>query len=156
MKKIHSFLIVILLFFVMAFAFSFGDAWKTLSDPRDEAAVTLGNSELTVLVSDTPQEREQGLSGRNSLEPYDGMLFLFPEPGRYSFWMKNMRFPIDIVWIRDSRIIGVTESIPPPEAGTPDSELEIYRSPDAIDSALEVFAGNARRLELSKGQSIEF
>ena len=61
--------------------------------------VVLGGQEISVSVADTANERTQGLSGRESLESNEGMLFMFPEEGMYSFWMKDMRFSIDMLWI---------------------------------------------------------
>ena len=54
---------------------------------------------LPVEIADTPEKREQGLSGRESLPEGSGMLFIFENPATYGFWMKEMRFPIDIVWL---------------------------------------------------------
>ena len=62
------------------------------------------------------------------------MLFLMPREGVQTFWMKEMRFPLDMVWIgagcRVTGVTGVTHDVPFPEAGTPASELPRYKSPD--------------------------
>lgn len=55
-----------------------------------------------VEVSDNVMERTQGLMFRNSLDENKGMLFIFPEPGIYGFWMKNTLIPLDIIWINSN------------------------------------------------------
>lgn len=61
--------------------------------------VHIGGRNVQVTVVDTPASRERGLSGRSGLASDEGMLFVFPSDGKYGFWMKDMRFPIDIVWL---------------------------------------------------------
>ncbi|HEY4511303.1 MAG TPA: DUF192 domain-containing protein [Candidatus Paceibacterota bacterium] len=58
-----------------------------------------GDIVLNLLVADTDATLERGLSGRSALPPDQAMLFVFPEPQIYSFWMKDMKFPIDIAWL---------------------------------------------------------
>lgn len=91
---------------------------------------------LQVEVVNTPQSIEQGLSGRDTV-PSDGMLFVFPNEAVRAFWMKDMHFAIDIIWIRNGKIVGRVESVPPPEPGTPESQLELYSSPEPVDMVLE-------------------
>jgi uncharacterized membrane protein (UPF0127 family) len=67
-----------------------------------KSTVTIGNTVINVDVSDTADEREQGLSGKTSLAHDTGMLFVFDTPGKYGFWMKDMNFPLDMVWISES------------------------------------------------------
>ncbi len=76
--------------------------------------VKLGNTTIQVDISDTPALREQGLSGRTSLAENEGMLFIFEKSGSYGFWMKDMNFSIDIVWINDkNQVVGVDKSVSP-------------------------------------------
>lgn len=67
-----------------------------------------------ILIADTERERDQGLSGMVSLEQYSGMLFVFPESGYYKFWMKDMLFPLDIIYLdNDMRIVTIVSNIQP-------------------------------------------
>lgn len=68
-------------------------------------SVTVDGQTFAVSVADTPSERSLGLSGKSALENDEGMLFVFRENGRYGFWMKDMKFSIDIVWIDENRRI---------------------------------------------------
>ena len=82
------------------------------------------------------------------------MLFLFERPDRYSFWMKNVRFPIDIVWINErSVIVGITERVEP-ELGVPDEDLRLYYAPVPVNRVLELKAGRARLLKAGIGSEI--
>lgn len=87
--------------------------------------IDLNEFAIRVSIADTRAGREQGLSGREGLASDEGMLFVFPEDGLYPFWMKDMRFSIDIIWIsHDGFITNIAENVSPttyPESFTPDT-----------------------------------
>ena len=69
---------------------------------------------VRIEVARTDVEKIRGLSGRDGLAPGEGMLFVYEEPARPAIWMRGMRFPLDILWIRDGRVVDlVTEVVPP-------------------------------------------
>ncbi len=107
---------------------------------------------LRVEIADTMATRAQGLSGRERLSEDEGMFFIFPIPAIYPFWMKDMEFPIDIVWIRGEKIVGVTENAAVPDSS---SGLPIYSPPTLIDKVLEVDAGVAKTLGLTEGGMVK-
>jgi uncharacterized membrane protein (UPF0127 family) len=120
---------------------------------RARTQVAVNGVKFDVLVVDTPQAREQGLSGRTGLSERQGMFFVFDEPGRYVFWMKDMLFPIDILFISQGRIVDMALSMPPPKAGeTPVS----YRPSESADWVLEVAAGTAQKLGWTKGTGVSY
>jgi uncharacterized membrane protein (UPF0127 family) len=119
--------------------------WQNSHDLRslpDHTVVgyQLEGRSLQVEVVNTPESVEQGLSGRDTMSA-DGMLFVFPNEAVRAFWMKDMRFAIDIIWIRDGKIVGRVESAPPPEPGTPDGQLPRFISPEPVDMVLETVPG---------------
>lgn len=59
----------------------------------------IGDTKLKVEIADSQGERGQGLGGRESLPQDQGMFFIFERPGKYPFWMRDMRFPLDIIWL---------------------------------------------------------
>jgi uncharacterized membrane protein (UPF0127 family) len=74
----------------------------------------LDGQDIFVSIADTQALREKGLGGRASLSPNEGMLFLFPTQGKYAFWMKDMRFAIDILWLaNDGTIIYIKDNVSP-------------------------------------------
>jgi uncharacterized membrane protein (UPF0127 family) len=116
--------------------------------------VSIAGATLHATVSASAGSRAQGLAGRPRLAPGRGMLFSFPGKKRQSFWMKGMRFPIDIVWIRGGTVTGVTAGVPPPSAGTPAAELPLYESPGTVDRVLEARSGWARAHGVDAGKSV--
>jgi len=82
--------------------------------PKLLKQLTVGSVEIQVEVVDTPESIALGLSGRQSLPSKHGMLFVFERAGHYPFWMKEMHFPIDIVWIgSDWRVVEISSKIDP-------------------------------------------
>jgi len=84
------------------------------------------------------------------------MLFDLEKAGTTSFWMKGMRFALDMVWIDENRrIVGVTANVPAPR-GTPAEQLPLYPSPDTTRYVLEVNAGVASDRSLDEGTELAF
>jgi len=103
-----------------------------------------------VELATTPQQWVQGLSGRETLYPARGMLFVFPQPQVQSFWMKNMKFPLDIVWLgEDFTVVGMEENIPPCKKDCP-----TYTSPVPVKYVLEVAAGTVKKEGLKVGDKL--
>jgi uncharacterized membrane protein (UPF0127 family) len=94
-------------------------------------------------VADTPQQRGQGLSGRPELAAGTGMLFVYDDPGVRRFWMYDMRFPIDLTWIGDGRVVGIETLQPCPSR----EECPTHESPAPVDLVLEVPAGALTGIE---------
>lgn len=103
---------------------------------------------LTVEIADESEERMNGLSRRDGLEPGRGMLFLFPQAAVHAFWMKEMRFPLDIIYLRDGVVVQVFAQVPAPLPGEEPRTVE-PRGP--IDAVLELPAGEAARRGISEG-----
>lgn len=94
------------------------------------------DNELTIIVNDdlrlksdissTPHERSIGLSKYNTLMPEESMLFVFNEKGLYSFWMRNMKFPIDIIWLDENKkIVSIKHNADPidyPQTYSPEKD----------------------------------
>lgn len=103
-------------------------------------------------IADTDAKRSQGLSGRASLPENAGMLFVFDTPAQYSFWMHGMLFPLDFLWIRDEKIIEISQNVPYPEAGE-DPQTITPKMP--VDMVLEMNAGWAERNNILVGMAID-
>ena len=70
---------------------------------------------VRVEIRDDTNGRNLGLSGRSSLAENEGMLFIFDTPAVYEFWMKDMNFPLDFIWINNGLVVDLSEHIPPPD-----------------------------------------
>ena len=103
----------------------------------EQKIVTIGSTPLSVEIADNDIERAKGLSGRKSLDNDAGMLFIFDHAEQYSFWMPDMYFPIDIIWINDGVIVGIEKNV----SNIFDSENPgYYYPPVAVNTVLEVNA----------------
>jgi uncharacterized membrane protein (UPF0127 family) len=114
---------------------------------------TIYTSKGTVkaFVADTEQTREFGLSGQDRLPNGVGMLFVFDAPGKYGFWMKDMSFPLDLIWIDgNKRVAGVTKNV------LPTSYPFVFMPPKDISYVVEMDAGSVAAFGLTTGTSISF
>ena len=113
-------------------------------------SVAVGMHRVAVELARSTGEQRQGLSDRRRLAEGTGMLFPYATPSQPGFWMKDMHFDIDIVWIAGGRVVGiehrVSHDVVPP--------LPVYRPPVPIDAALEVPAGTAERLGWRAGDPV--
>ena len=118
--------------------------------PVSEDRVEVGDDVFLVEIADTPEERTKGLSGRPGLAANRGMLFLFDRPDLYGFWMKDMKFSINIIWIKENRVVGITEELEPDTNPNP----KIYYPPTLVDKVLEVRAGVVRERNIRVGDEV--
>ena len=114
------------------------------------STVSLDGFPVRVVVADTPAERAQGLSGVGGLAEDEGMLFVFPKDGEPSFWMKDMLFPIDMLWIDAAgRVVFIVPSVSPntyPHAFTPNTPSRYV---------MELPAGFAMQHKIEVGSKLE-
>jgi len=111
--------------------------------------VIAGRVNLTVEVARTSAEQIRGLSGRPDLKPGHGMLFVYDRPQSVGIWMKDMRFPLDILWIRGSRIVKIEKQAPPLDPQGPE---RIYTA--TADLVLEVPAGFTDHRRIRVGDTV--
>ncbi len=101
-------------------------------------------------IADTIATRSRGLSGRETLADDRAMFFIFPFAGPQSFWMRGMKFSLDILWINGERIVGIDKNVPVPTG----LELAIYSPPGPVDRVLEINAGLADKFGFRVGDMI--
>jgi uncharacterized membrane protein (UPF0127 family) len=114
---------------------------KVQAPPLPTTAIVVGGVPLSVELAVNPADRARGLGYRDGLAPGTGMLFVFDGSAPRSFWMKGMRFCLDIVWIEDGVIQGAAKGVCPMPPGTADADLPSYVSPGPVTFVLEVPAG---------------
>jgi uncharacterized membrane protein (UPF0127 family) len=110
---------------------------------------------FSVDLADTLAKRIQGLSGRERLREDQGMLFLFPYSSRQSFWMKDMKFPLDMVWISSGRIVDISKDVPVPTPGQSVLSLPQFAPSAPVDTVLEIDAGLSTRYGFKIGDTVE-
>lgn len=117
---------------------------------NDAPRVVVSGDLILVDVADSPDERGQGLSGRESLAPNQGMLFIFDEPLSPQFSMREMNFPIDIVWIsEDLNIVAVTPTI------AVETYPDTFAPPGPVKYVLEVNSGLSASRGWLAGDKVE-
>lgn len=116
--------------------------WRTeFPAARAAAEMKVGETTVPVELALAPAEQQLGLGYRNELKPGTGMLFPFPEASEQSFWMKGMRFCLDIIWIEQGEIKGAAERACPDPPGTSDADRARFRSGEPVSYVLEMPAG---------------
>jgi len=109
--------------------------------------ISIGNAKFQAEVVSRRQKMELGLGGRENLCSTCGMVFVFPKAGIYSFWMKDMKFPLDIVWLSKNTIVHVETNVQPGLVG-------IMTPTENADRVLELNAGVADKFILRVGDMI--
>lgn len=108
--------------------------------------VHIGDAVVEVEIADSPEEREVGLSNRDSLAQGSGMLFIFPEEGEWSFWMKDTHIALDIIWANaEGRVVSVAKNV------LPDDTSRTYKPTAPALYVLEVAAGFAEARNIAEG-----
>lgn len=124
-------------------------AWYYLKNPLT-ATVTIRDITYRVDLAVTPKEKEVGLGGRAALASGTGMLFPYDHAEQFSYWMKGMRFPIDIIWIRDTTIVDISEQVPIPNGGA----LTVYSPKEPVNKVLEIPSGDASKYGFKIGDTV--
>ncbi len=118
---------------------------NTISEIKNTKTLKIISSNSTSIffnidVADTPQKRAQGLSGKTSLDAQSGLLFILNAPEYAGIWMKDMLFPIDIIWIGENmKIVGIEKN------ATPESFPKIFTPTEKSLYVLEINAGSAQK-----------
>ncbi len=120
---------------------------------RSGKEVALPQGSVYAEVVDTPQSRAKGLSGRASLADDEGMLFIFEHPGKYGFWMKDMLFPIDMIWISENGTVMHIERNVSPESYLQNPPKTFINKADA-KYVLELAAGRAEKMGVYLGVKV--
>lgn len=110
----------------------------------------LSSQTLKLEIADTDRSRVQGLSGRSNLPDGQGLLFVFPESNYHAFWMKDMRFPIDILWFDEHyRLVDVHERV------SPDTYPSVFSPHISAQYVLELPAGFFSKYKIKLGEVLQ-
>lgn len=109
---------------------------------KEMAVLKISGINLKIEIADTLPKQARGLSGRDSLCEDCGMLFVYDAPKTQRFWMKDMKFPLDIIFMSDNKISEIFPNVPPP---LPGQDIPRVQSQYPADHVLEVNAGFASK-----------
>lgn len=112
--------------------------------------VRINDRVVSVEIADTPEKQIKGLSNHAPLAENQGMLFVFANKDVKTFWMKEMRFALDIIWIDDNKIVNISHNLPP-EGIRPE---KLYSSNYPVNFVLEVNAGWAANNDVKIGDEV--
>src|SRR3989344_1519780 len=141
-----------LVFLVLVVIISFG--YKIYGSLWSKATLKIGGQEVRVLVADNYNHRLKGWSDKKDMGKYGGMLFVFPDRGEHAMVMRDMHFPLDIIWLDGNKIVDIAPNLPP-EPGVAEEQLMIYRARAASTLVLELPAGFRDQYELKIGDIVE-
>ena len=108
---------------------------------------------FNVEVAETETEQAQGLMNRSDLNENAGMLFSYQDEAERTIWMKNMQFPIDIVWLdKNYQVVYLKKNVQP----CTKSFCPLYKANQLAHYVLELPAGTAEKINLKIGDSLDF
>jgi uncharacterized protein len=132
--------------------------------PKDrylQARVIVNSFELTTDLAITNDQKAEGLAVKNHLKENEGMLFVSERPSRQSFWMKDMKFPIDIIWLNSNgTVVHIEHTLQPcisvvnPAASI--RNCPIYTPDSDSQYVLETIAGFSQKYNVKIGTNIDF
>jgi len=118
------------------------------------STVSIKNNIFKTEVVQSAEETALGLSGRDSIANDHAMLFIFSDKKVRSFWMKDMNFDIDLLWIDNDKVIGYEQNMLAPDKNTAIDKLLKYNSLQPVDKVLEIKAGLIESLDIKIGDTI--
>ena len=155
MKKFFILVVGVAVVIVGVFGYGFWhaakDALKSKAGIYETTPVTVGTMAVVAEIADSDPLRIQGLSGRKNLPDGKGMLFIFPQSDFYGFWMKDMRFSIDIIGFDDTQtIVWLAPDL------LPESFPTVFTPSRPVQYVLEVPAGSIEAFGLTLGETGSF
>lgn len=151
MNKIIVIFGLILIFIASVAIYQFSK--NQLSQLKPNGKVTFGKQTFNVETVKDSKAQQVGLTKYNSIKTDQGMLFVFDKPDTYSFWMKNMKFPIDIIFIKDNSVVSFVENAKP--VGADAANPPIYTPTDPADKVVEIQAGLVKKYAIKKGDTVK-
>lgn len=127
---------------------------EPLREKYHQARVNVNGFEIMADIAMTGEQKEKGLSIKDSLKEDEGMLFIFEREGKYNFWMNGMKFPIDILWLDSAgKVVHIEPNLQPCVSN---NNCTDYAPSKNILYVLEVVAGFAERHNVEIGTDIDF
>jgi uncharacterized membrane protein (UPF0127 family) len=142
---------ILIISLVILLVLSLSQSWigkKYVPSPT----ATIKNHTFNLIVARNSKDKEIGLSKYQSIPQDKGMLFMFDTPSYYSFWMKNMKFPIDIIYIDKNHIVTIYSNVQPPQ--TEQVNLSIFQPTQPADTVLEINSGLSEKYNFKKGDLV--
>jgi len=145
--------IIIVLFFILFLsAFLFLEIKNSSDKEKEIEKIIINKKTINIEIAKTDKEHYIGLSNREKICHDCGLFFIFSDLKIRQFVMRNMKFPLDIIFIKDDTIVEILENLEP-EGSNP---KEIYSSNQPVNSVLEINAGMSKQYDFKTGQKVIF
>lgn len=118
------------------------------------AVLQIGEKKVYVQIAKTLKQQDKGLGGRDTLAPYGGMVFPTVPAKKTGIVMRDMQFPIDIIWSLDGTIVDIAPNVQP-EPNTTESELFVYFPRKKANLVIEVESGFVERYSIKIGDAVD-
>ena len=119
----------------------------------EEVPIMIGGRRMSAILADTPFKQMLGLMERDKLGKGECMLFIFGTPARYSIWMRNMRFPIDVIWLDEKkRVVTIKENFKPARG----FDFSVERPGKPSKFVIETEAGFVKKNKINRNTKISF
>lgn len=146
MQKFRKYILLAIILLIVVVGVFY---WKRPLVPK----LSINNHIFTYDLAITPEQLSQGLSGRDPLTDSHGMLFVFDHKEKFTFWMKDMKFPLDFIWIDDRKVVDITLNVPTPVEG---QQLPVYSPKLPVNRVFEVTAGTVARYGIKEGDTVTY
>jgi uncharacterized protein len=111
--------------------------------------------ELTLKQSETIDQITKGLSHEKTLSDYDGMIFVFNQPQTVNFWMKDMNFPLDILYLDENKVVvEIFSQVQPCQVGSPENCPKLKSQNSNIKYVIEIPSGSYSQYQIEVGKKI--
>jgi uncharacterized membrane protein (UPF0127 family) len=118
---------------------------------KHDLTINVNHQTINAEAAINGDQQTRGLGGRTCIQPNEGMLFIFNKEGTYPFWMKDMLFPIDIIWInKEHKVVHVAYSV------QPSTYPQSFSNDQPAQYVLEIKDGQANKIRIKYGSTIEF
>ncbi len=135
---------------LLATAYSVGNL-NCLGSLRRDQLIEIGGSKIYIQKAESYADMQQGLGGKDCIDANEGMLFIFDAPGYYPFWMKDMRFSIDIIWLSaDKKVVDLETTV------EPSTYPRSFVNDKPADYVLELKAGQTAKLNINLETQVTF
>jgi uncharacterized protein len=151
MQRVSILLLIVIVSVMMLFWMTFKESIVSpiVSINSKLSPIFVDSTLVTVEVADTVEKRRTGLSGREALAVNQGMLFILDRPDFYGIWMKDMKFPLDVIWFDENlKIVDIERNI------QPNSYPQVFRPDQKATYILEVNAGFTEIYNIDVGDEI--
>jgi uncharacterized membrane protein (UPF0127 family) len=125
--------------------------WSGTKADTDIVKLKVADQTFDLLIADDTDERQIGLSNRESLPENQGMIFYFESPSKHCFWMKDTKIPLDIIWLNEKKkVVHVKYN------AQPGSYPESYCPEDPASAVIELNAGRLTPDQIKVGQVFQY